>query len=379
VLLVIACAFVLAILNGSGPAEAVIFPAAMVASAGVGALVASRRPENPVGWFFLGSAGCFALSELAAEYFRFGLPGAQAMAWLVSWLWLPGVLLMLCFVPLYFPDGRLVSPRWRWVARLAVAFSVGGTVVFAVKPGEIQEVGIVNPLGVGALRPVVDPMNTFVFGIYFLLLFLSAASLVVRFRRSGSVERQQIKWLALAAVAIPVWFLTNAPVQAAVPTLFLFMDAVIVSSLIPLAAGIAILRYRLYDVDVVINRALVYGALTVSLALVYLGGVAVLQGLFRALTGQGSSLAVVASTLAIAALFSPLRRRLQGFIDRGFYRQKYDAARTLASFSDRLRDETDLDGLGGDLVAVVRETVQPEHAFLWLRSGPRPGVGERPG
>jgi hypothetical protein len=190
----------------------------------------------------------------------------------------------------------------------------------------------------------------------------------VRFRRSGSVERQQIKWLALAAVAIPVWFLTNAPVQAAVPTLFIVLDAFIVSTLIPLAAGIAILRHRLYDIDVVINRALVYGVLTASLALVYFGGIAALQGLLRALTGQESSLVVVASTLAIAALFSPLRRRIQGFIDRGFYRRKYDAARTLEAFSAVLRDETDLDRLTPELLVVVRETMEPEHVSMWLRA-----------
>jgi hypothetical protein len=138
--------------------------------------------------------------------------------------------------------------------------------------------------------------------------------------------------------------------------------------MIPLAAGIAILRYRLYDIDVIINRALVYGALTAALALVYFGGIAVLQGLFRALTGQESSLAVVASTLAMAALFSPLRRRIQHFIDRGFYRRKYDAARTLETFSGGLRNETDLEELNGNLVSVVRETLQPEHASLWLRA-----------
>ncbi len=363
-----ACALALAVLNGSDVATAVIFPVSLTASATVGALVASRRPENPVGWFFLGSAGCFALTLVAAEYFRFGLPGAEAMAWLVSWLWVPGVVLLLCFVPLYFPDGRLVSRRWRWLVRFAIVFS-GGTAVFsAFKPGEIQQEGIVNPLGVEALRPIFDVLEGPVFVLYFFLLFASAASLVVRFRRSGSVARQQIKWLALAAVAIPVWFLTNAPIQEAAPTLFVFLDALIVSSLIPLAAGIAILRYRLYDIDVVINRALVYGSLTASLALVYFGGIAVLQGLFRALTGQESSLAVVASTLAIAALFSPLRRRIQGFIDRRFYRRKYDAARTLGAFSVVLRDETDLDRLTPELLAVVRETMQPEHVSLWLRA-----------
>ncbi len=369
-----ACAVVLAVLNGSD-VDAVSFPLAMTASAVVGGLVASRRPQNPIGWFFLGGAVCFALTSFAAGYATYdglptapgALPGAQAMAWLLSWLWVPSVMLLLCFVPLYFPDGRLVSPRWRWLARFALVFSVGGAVFSALRPGEIQNEGVVNPLGIEALRPLLALLDTLVFAPYFALLFASAASLVVRFRRSGSVERQQIKWLAFAALAIPVWFLTNAPVQAAAPNLFLVVDSFVVSALIPLAAGIAILRYRLYDIDVIINRALVYGALTATLALVYLGGIALLQESFRALTGQESSLAVVASTLLIAALFNPLRRRVQRLIDRRFYRKKYDARETLAAFGARLRDETDLEQLGDELVSVVRESMQPTDASLWLR------------
>ncbi len=192
---------------------------------------------------------------------------------------------------------------------------------------------------------------------------------MVRFRRSGSVERQQIKWLAFAALAIPVWFLTNAPIEAAAPNLFVVVDSLVVSALIPLAAGIAILRYRLYDIDVVINRALVYGSLTATLALMYIGGVATTQAIFRALAGQEQQpqLAVVVSTLVIAALFNPLRRRIQSFIDRRFYRRKYDAAKTLEAFSAKLRDETDLNALSEDLVRVVQETMQPAHVSLWLR------------
>ena len=366
-MVLVVCAVALAVLNRPNVAAAAIFPLALTVSAVVGGLVASRRPTNPVGWFFLGSAGCFVLSEVAAGYTAYGLPGAQAAAWLVSWLWVPGVTLMLCFLPLYFPDGRLVSPRWRWVARLALVFSVGGMVVAAVNPGEIQQEGIVNPLGIEALEPVFGLLDVFVFLVYFVILFASAASLVVRFRHSGSVERQQIKWLALAALAIPVWFLTNAPIQAAAPTLFIVMDAFVVSTLIPLAAGMAVLRYRLYDIDVVINRALVYGALSASLALVYFGSVVGLQYVFRSLGGGESSLAVVASTLLIAALFNPLRRRVQGFIDRRFYRKKYDAQKTLQSFSTVLRDETDLVRLAPELLVVVRETMQPAHVSLWLR------------
>jgi hypothetical protein len=291
------------------------------------------------------------------------------MAWLQSWLWLPGVMLLLCFLPLYFPDGRLVSRRWRWVVRLALFSCVTGAALFALSPGEIPETeGIDNPLGIEALNLVSDLLEPVYFALYFFLFFASAASLVARFRRSGSLERQQIKWLAFAASAVPVWFLTNAPIEAAVPNLFQVVDALIFSALIPVAAGVAILRYRLYDIDVAINRTLVYGSLTATLVAVYFGGIVVLQRVFVVLTGERSTLAIVASTLLIAALFNPLRRRIQWFIDRRFYRRKYDARKTLEAFSFRLRDETDLETLNGDLVGVVRETMQPAHASLWLRS-----------
>jgi hypothetical protein len=207
------------------------------------------------------------------------------------------------------------------------------------------------------------------FVVYIALLFASATSLVVRFRRSGSVQRQQIKWLASAALAIPVWFLTNAPIEAASRTLFLVMDSLIFSALIPVVTAVAIFRYRLYDIDVIINRTLVYGSLTGMLALVYFGGVALTQAILRTLTSEEQlpQLVVVASTLVVAALFNPLRGRIQSFIDRRFYRSKYDARKTLEAFSVKLRDETDLETLNDDLVGVVRETMQPAHVSLWLR------------
>jgi hypothetical protein len=236
-----------------------------------------------------------------------------------------------------------------------------------LSPAEDGVVG--NPLGIEALRPVYDLLGPAYVALGLSLFFASAASLVVRFRSSGSLERQQIKWLAFAALAVPVWFLTSAPIEAASPTLFAVMDALIFSALIPVAAGVAILRYRLYDIDVVINRTLVYGALTAILLVVYFGGVATTQATFRALTDQQQppQLAIVVSTLAIAALFNPLRRRIQGFIDRRFYRRKYDARKTLAAFSARLRDETDLGTLNDHLLEVVGETMQPAHVSLWLR------------
>jgi hypothetical protein len=369
----VACTVALAFLNRS-EVRAVIFPLGVTLSSVVGGLVASRRPANPVGWFFLGIGGCMAITVVAAEYATYGLAGAQAMAWLQSWLWVPGVMLLFCFLPLYFPDGRLVSRRWRWVVRLALFSCVTGAALFALSPGEIPYMGVDNPLGIEALRPVSDLLEPVYLALYFLLWFASAASLVARFRRSGSMERQQIKWLAFAASAVPVWFLTNAPIEAAVPNLFQVVDALIFSALIPVAAGVAILRYRLYDIDVVINRTLVYGSLTATLVAVYFGGVTATQTIFQTFTSQEKlpQLVIVASTLVIAALFNPLRKRIQSFIDRRFYRRKYDARKILEAFNARLRDETELVTLTDDVMSVMRETMQPAHVSLWLRPKPEP-------
>jgi hypothetical protein len=219
-------------------------------------------------------------------------------------------------------------------------------------------------------------------------MLASALSLVLRYRRSGGEERQQIKWIAFAASVVVVVYAIAVIASLVFPEeswttagsvwWLNLLTYVVLSSftLVPIAVGIAILKYRLYDVDLLINRTLVYGALTAILAAIYFGGIVVLQRVFVALTGEKSTLAVVASTLVIAAVFNPLRRRVQAFVDRRFYRKKYDAAKTLETFSAKLRDETDLEALSDDLVGVVRETMQPAHVSLWLRSEPPPRGSE---
>ena len=351
-----------------------------VASVVVGGLVASHRPGNPVGWLFLGGALIQALRELTAQYAVYGiqtdpgsLPWARTSAGFSNSVEIVGPVLLFVLVPLYFPTGRPVSRRWGLVAWLALGALPPMIFLGIVSPAEaVYGTGIQNPWTVEALRPVAQTVRPIGFAYYIGLIFASAASLLVRLWRSRGEERQQVKWLAFAASFIPVWFLTNAPIERAAPGLFAVVDALVIAG-VPVAAGIAILRYRLYDIDVIINRALVYAVLTAALALVYFGGVASLQLVLRPLTGGESQLAIVASTLIIAALFSPLRRRIQGFIDRRFYRKKYDARETLETFSAKLRDETDLETLSGELVGVVRETIEPEHASLWLRpmAGPR--------
>jgi len=366
----------------------------VVASALVGAVVASRQPRNPVGWFFVVSATCWAVNEATGRYAVYGLliepgslPLARLMAWPSTWMWEPAALLITLFLPLYFPDGRLLSPRWRPVLWLALLFSVGFGVVFgALYPGEMDELspgvggdvpGLVNPLGVEALRPLDTVMQVdIILTVVFLVIVLcSVASLVVRFRRSSGEERQQMKWLTYAAAAnfATLLLVMSLPADSA---WYRAVDSLwnLVLAGLPVAMGIAVLKYRLYDIDLIINRTLVYGSLTLMLALIYFGGVATSQAIFGALTGQEEQpqLAVVISTLVIAALFVPLRRRTQAFIDRLFYRRKYDAAKTLEAFSAKLRDETDLDALNADLVGVVDETMQPTHVSLWLRPVPDP-------
>jgi hypothetical protein len=367
----------LTLLNATDPGS-LSFSVVGVASAFVGGLVASRRPENPIGWLFLGGALFSTLRTLTGEYAVYSiitdpgaLPLARTVAGFSNSLELVGPILLFILVPLYFPTGRPVSRRWGLVAWLAIGMLPVMTVIKAVSPGEkVSDSGISNPWSVEALRPIVEALDPIGFVYYFGLIFAAAASLLVRLWRSRGEERQQLKWFTFAASFIPIWFLTNAPIERAVPSLFSVMDALVIAG-VPVATGIAILRYRLYAIDRIINRALVYAALTISLALVYFGGIGVLQGLFRALTGQEFSLAVVASTLLIAALFNPLRRRVQRLIDRRFYRKKYDAAKTLETFNATLRDEVELDVLKGRLVEVIQETMQPDYVSLWLRPSGR--------
>jgi hypothetical protein len=272
-------------------------------------------------------------------------------------------------VVLLFPDGRLPSRGWRWFAWLSALLVLVGALLSAFAPGSTIALGpINNPLAVESLpneayKNVERFMNA--------LIFVSVISLIIRLRRARELERQQIKWFVYATVLLISGGILTYPVSEAVGSVWLkwisFVPFIVGVMAIPVSMGIAILRYRLYDIDILINRTLVYGLLTTTLVAIYFGGIVLLQGLFVALTGEQSTLAVVASTLLIAALFTSLRRRIQSFIDRSFYRRKYDAAKTLEEFSLKLRDETDLRALRGDLIGVVRETMQPAHVSVWLR------------
>ena len=345
----------------------------------VGAIVASRLPSIPVGWLFCAIGLGFGATHFSAEYATYALlavpgslPGGETLAWIQSWLPFP-TLGLVVFLVLLFPAGRLPSDRWRWFAWVTVAAVLAGATLQAfssqttLRFGADQTYLVHNPLGVEGLPDAGLEVQALMYG----LIAVGTSSMLLRLRHAGSIQRQQIKWFAYAtAVVISGVILKNTlfPMLGEVWiwwTGFILTAVGVVTS--PAAMGVAILRYRLYNIDVLINRTLVYGSLTAMLVGVYVGSIVVLQGLLRALTGQESQLAVVASTLAIAALFNPLRRRLQSFVDRRFYRSKYDARKTLEAFSIKLRDETDLDALSDDLVGVVQETMQPAHVSLWLR------------
>ena len=341
----------------------------------VGALISSRRPGNPVGWLFAVSGLLFAVEAFAGEYgtyavfFSPSLPGGLFTLWFSSWNWISGGICVL-FVFLLFPEGRLPSPRWRVVAALLVLSILLQASLLAFSPGPMDpsiSPSLENPFAVhnAALLKVIEVL---LIPLSVISVLAPLGALAVRFRRGSLRERQQIKWviyavsvLVAAIVIVSAWPNLDGTIAAGALFLIGFLG-------IPGAIGVAMLRYRLYDIDVIINRTLVYAALSTMLALVYVGLVVSLQYAFRTLTGGSSQLAIVASTLTIAALFSPLRRRIQSFVDRRFYRNKYDAARVLEGFSIRLRNETDLNQLGNETVAVVRETVQPEFVSLWLRS-----------
>jgi hypothetical protein len=362
--------------GGSGVSIGVIIWAIALVFAGVGGLIATRQPGNAIGWIFLSVGVTAGLAEVAhayADYWVTGNGGSEGLAKTAAWYgdlsWIPFILMPATFLLLLFPNGRLLTPRWRPIAWCAALGIAGILVTTGLTAGPLEDYPqLMNPYGVTS--SVLDPLT----GLSFLILIVgiggSAASLIVRFRRATGEERAQIKWLALAGALVAVIF----PIALALYDVWgegVSNVAIMLSVLaLPVAAGVAILRYRLYDIDVVINRTLVYGALTVILAGTYLGSVLVLQLLLNGLTGD-SGLAVAASTLGVAALFRPARARVQGVVDRRFYRRKYDAGRTLTAFSTRLRDEVDLEALSAELRTVVDDAMQPSHVSLWLREAPR--------
>jgi hypothetical protein len=339
----------------------------------VGAVASSHRPENPVGWVLCCIGLSWGVAHFSSEYATYALlaapgtlVGAEAAAWIYTWVWVPA-LGVIVFLPLLFPNGRLPSPRWRPFAWSSVLLAAAGTILAAISPGPGVGLSIRNPLGIESLPDLNEQLQA----VMFALIFVASASLVWRMRYAGGVERQQIKWVAYAGALAGGASFPTYTVLEAVDLRWLHMVGYVPSLIgiigVPMAVGIAITRYRLYDIDILINRTLVYGSLTVILIALYFGGIVVLQRLFVSLTGEKSTLAVVASTLLIAALFTPLRRRIQSFIDRRFYRSRYDARKTLEAFSAKLRDETDLQALNDELVTVVRETMQPANVSLWLR------------
>jgi hypothetical protein len=337
--------------------------AVAVAFALLGAVVAGHRPENPIGWLFLAIGLSGALGVVSNEYVHYtlvvdlgALPGGAVAAWLSAWTWWPAYGLV-PLVLLVFPDGRLPSPRWRWAAWLAgagvavmtlgiAASTIGDPVRFALSEEEP-----------GGLPGLVLAVSVIAAAVSFLA---GLVSLALRWRRAWGNEREQLKWVAFAA---GLSLVANVVLQV----LMLPGLGLVGVVLVPVGATIAILRYRLYDIDRIINRTLVYGSLTALLGGIYAGTVLVLGQVFGGIGGQLPSWAVAGTTLAVAALFQPARRRIQQAVDRRFNRRKYDAAKTIEGFSARLRDEVDLDTLSAELLAVVDQTMEPTYVWFWLR------------
>lgn len=364
-------------------AEGGVFMLVLLPFPAAGILILRRQPRNTVGWLLTGIGALWGIGGVADGYAQYGLvvdpgslPGPAVAATIANGIWAPAIGLTGTFLFLLFPDGHLPSRRWRPVAWVSGTVLVALTVCLYLAPDRLTEApveGVENPLGVEALGPFLHSALDVLVLVLAGCTLLSVVALVTRFRRARGVERQQLKWLASAAAIVGGAFVLGIAVSLGVPDdkpqpgwmAVLDQLSFLTFATLPVAITVAVLRYRLYDIDVVINRALVYGSLTATLVATYLGSVLLLQLVLRPLT-ERSDLAVATSTLAVAALFGPARRRIQDAVDRRFYRHRYDAARTVADFSARLRQQIDLDTVADDLLAAVHETVQPTAATVWL-------------
>jgi hypothetical protein len=330
----------------------------------------TRHPRNTVGWISCLLPLGLTLAFFSGEYATYALlaepgslPGGVLMAWLTGWIWAPSMLAGLLLL-LLFPNGRPPSPRWRPVAWLTLVGAIGAAFHEALSPGTLSGFPRDNPFGLGGAGGELAQALGSSYVLVTIAFLASAASLVVRLRRASGDELQQLKWLASGGVVLFVAVLTTN--LNLTDPLAIFAGLIVVA----VAVGVSILKYRLYDIDVVINRALVYGSLTATLAGTYLGSVLLLELVLNGVTAD-NGLAIAGSTLAAAALFQPARRRIQAAVDHRFYRRKYDAARTIAAFGARIRDEVDLDALGLELIEVTAETMQPAHVSLWMREPSR--------
>ena len=336
----------------------------------VGLLIVTRRRGNVIGWLYLALGLAYAIGEFTGAYAARSqttappLPGGVWAAWITDPLWIAAVPLGGTLLLLLFPTGRPPSPRWHPVIPVAAIAALVAGLATALHPDALDKYQRTarNPVGIQTARPLLDLVLQLAGVVLVASLTAAVASLLVRWRRARGIERQQLKWLAYAAVVL----LVVLAVSSLLPHLLYQAVVLVAALLLPAATGIAILRYRLYDIDRVINRTLVYGLLTALLLAVYAGGVAIIGGLLSPVGGR-SSLAVAASTLAVAALFQPARRRIQTGVDRRFNRRRYNAATTVAAFSARLRDQIDLDTLTAELLTVADQTMEPTHLSLWLR------------
>jgi hypothetical protein len=369
--------------SGGGVWVALALVVAMVTYPAAGWLIAARRPENPIGWLLLAIGLCWGAGATSsyADYtlkLHHDLPGGALVAVVGSAFWMPAIGMTGTFLLLLFPDGHLPGRRWRYVAHAAAVTMVAGLFDLMFRPGLLTDdgyPGVRNPVGIDALGPVLAVGWVAIIALV-VTMVVSAASLVVRYRRSRGPERQQVKWLAGAAAGVALVYAVVVPLGALVdpssqhpPAWLSAAQSVSLLSfgLIPVAIVFAVLRYRLYEIDVIIRRTLVYTALVAVLAALYLGGVTMIGGVLRTATGGSGAIGVTVSTLAVAAAFQPLRRRIQRAVDHRFYRGRYDAARTLESFSGRLREHVEIDAVSSEVLDVVRQTLQPAHVSLWLR------------
>jgi hypothetical protein len=348
---------------------------AVLALAGVGTILATRVPANAVGWLLLVAGFLLGVRLLAFDYEvasreipSESWPGTDVAAWLDNNLLGPPLGILVLVIPLVYPDGRLLSRRWRWLVGLILVMTVSGVLAW-FRPGLIPFANVDNPFGIPGMEPLLDVLGAATRLATVLAVPCALASVVIRFRRGDAVERTQLKWLltatAMAGIALLVSAVTSAvgAIALAIPA---YSIGLLAFSAVPVAIGIAVLRYRLYEIDRIISRTIGWAIVTGLLVSVFAAGVVALQMAFADLT-QGNTIAVAVSTLAVAALFQPLRRRVQRAVDRRFDRSRYDTQRTVDAFAERLRDEVALDAVEADLHGTITGSVKPSSYALWLR------------